>query len=74
MKDEVFISERTIIVDNNEYCNSDYSLYSLNGILLQKGIIDVNGIPLGPNLENQTLVLVLMKHSSIYSQKLHFTQ
>jgi hypothetical protein len=73
MKKDIFISGDNIIIEKNEYQNSDYSLYNLKGTLLQKGVIDVNGIPINPNLKTQTLVIVLMKHSSIFSQKLHFT-
>lgn len=74
MYEQVYLSKRNIVVHNNKYAHSDYSLYALNGALLQKGTMDQNSININPNIENQTLVLILMTHSDIFSKKLNFMQ
>lgn len=72
MNEQVLLDDRSIIIKNDSYANSNYSLYSLNGLLLQKGTLDQQMINVDPQIEEQTVVLVLMNHSKIFSRKIQF--
>ncbi|MFB6340383.1 hypothetical protein ACE1ET_01605 [Saccharicrinis sp. FJH62] len=74
MDEQVYLTDRSIIIQNDKYSRSSYSLYSLGGSLLQKGTIAQNHIDIDPKIQEQTLVLILMSHSAIFSKKLHFMQ
>jgi hypothetical protein len=74
MDEVVYLSERNIVVQNDKYSQSNYSLYSLNGSLLQKGTLAQNQINIDPEIHEKTLVLILSTHSAIFSKKLQFMQ
>ncbi|MFB6317690.1 hypothetical protein [Saccharicrinis sp. FJH54] len=74
MDEQVYLADRSIIIQNEKYSQSSYSLYSLGGLLLQRGTIAQNHIDIDPKIQEQTLVLILMCHSAIFSKKLHFMQ
>lgn len=72
MMDKAYISDHEIIIDNEGASNSNYALYSLNGTLLQKGVVNSNAIQLNPQISNQTLILIIKTNINTFSQKLNY--